>query len=150
MTVTGVVIEQHDVILNTAAPAAASQKVILDFTIPEQRQTEWCWAAVSVGIAAAYEDNPPEQCALATNIIGNGLQCCPDDSEPKCNVTQELPPPLGSNFLAIISDQTQFDFNFVKAQIDKGHPIAVRLESTLSGTGHFEVIGGYREVGAAV
>src|SRR3954466_8432973 len=79
--------------------AAPPEEIILDVTIPAQQQTNWCWAAVSVGIARAYHDNPPDQCTLATSILGQGLHCCPI-GEPKCNVTHTLEEPLGANFAA--------------------------------------------------
>src|SRR5438477_12784287 len=81
----------------TALAAGWSEEVILDVTVPEQRQTEWCWAAVSFGIADAYGDNPPSQCDLVINTLGGVLQCCSAGKEPKCHCSHTLDEPLENN-----------------------------------------------------
>jgi hypothetical protein len=52
------------------------QALALD--IPGQQQNNWCWAAVSVGIADFYFQTGESQCAFATRVLDNksGERCC--------------------------------------------------------------------------
>lgn len=118
---------------------------LLKVSVPQQEGIDWCWAAVARGLEYAYEGSAECQCEIASRVLGT--ECCPPGDDDCCDTPQDLPCALGrhadggpSGIKAMKSAQ------FVKDQIDKGYPIAVRIEWSESGLGHFVVISGYFEL----
>jgi Papain-like cysteine protease AvrRpt2 len=127
--------------------AFVSEEIVLDMRIPHQQQTNWCWAAVAVGIKDAYRDGPLKQCALATSIFGQ--QCCDPGINPSCDVPHTLEEPLGRNFVSVSDDPSVRTRDFIRRNIKQdGRPVAVRLGATNGGAGHFVAIVGYRSIGS--
>lgn len=118
---------------------------ILDVKVPRQAQDNWCWAAVSVGIRRAYEGSATRQCEVAERILS--IPCCPAGTKKGANVQRPLAPALRPYLKRpVLQDPRSRSFEFVKEQIDRGHPIAVRLAwRDGGGAGHFVVISGYHE-----
>src|SRR4029079_4998564 len=57
----------------------------LRFTMQQQQQTEWCWAAVSVSVNLFYHPASGQtQCAVA-NVAMGPTTCCQDGSTAQCN-----------------------------------------------------------------
>jgi hypothetical protein len=133
---------------SVVALPAEVDSVILNVTIPKQGQDNWCWAAVAIGIDAAYGENTRTQCSVASAITG--IECCPGNSQPgrvgACDEPRALPRALDKHFREELTDATHPGHKnpaFVKGEIDVGHPVAVRLASAGSQAGHFVVIAGY-------
>ncbi|HKS22754.1 MAG TPA: papain-like cysteine protease family protein [Thermoanaerobaculia bacterium] len=120
---------------------------VLRVQVAQQKRTNWCWAAVGLGIAQAYgTTGNPQQCDVAGRVLAP-LTCCPYGVG--CNDPHELPPALDAlepHFVApAIDDPTHRTVAFIKAQIDDGHPVAVRIHRRHMGSGHFVVVSGYLE-----
>jgi hypothetical protein len=127
---------------------AGPKGFVLSVTIPKSADTQWCWAAVAVGIAKAYQDQDPkwnEQCEVATRVK-KATTCCPAGDYTDCNLADFLPPSLEEHH-----DSTPIDpgenktFEFVVASTKSGYPLAIRLGVENDDAGHFVVIAGYRE-----
>jgi len=41
----------------------------LNFPMQQQKETEWCWAAVAVSVAAFYQGVSPPQCDVVNKIL---------------------------------------------------------------------------------
>lgn len=132
--------------------AAWSEEVKLDLEIPAQQQINWCWAAASVGVADSYGDQlsgvsaADRQCTLATSVLA--IPCCPPGSNPAGNQPIELDRALGANLDKVVPQDSLKTPAFVRDNIRKGRPIAVRLRSNISFGGHVVVIYGYRRIGS--
>ncbi len=131
-----------------AAPAdrlLVDPGVRLQIEIPQRQQDNWCWAAVAVGVAAAYGDTDPKwksQCRVAKRV--KNKPCCPAGALAKCDKPHNLPPALDDHHNpAAIATQDEKDFGFVKQQTDAGLPLAVRIEFSDGRSSHFVVISGY-------
>jgi hypothetical protein len=117
----------------------------LRLIVPSQEGNNWCWAAVAVGVEAAYEGMAECQCAVAARVVGT--ECCPYGKQTGCDTTQDLPCALGPHTNGLGSrDPSWKTDQFVKEQIVAGAPIAVRIEWSDNGGGHFVVISGYIRV----
>ena len=127
---------------------------ILKIEIPRQEANNWCWAAVAVGIGKAYGDIGLKQCRVATMMLADRqppLQCCSGESAGDCDV------PMSLNQVLSLPDHDHLDgpvlpvkdFDFIKEEIDNGHPIAVGIQRLSTDDppkpagGHFSVITGY-------
>lgn len=133
--------------LNTTAPVGPPppQEKILRVPVPLQQQTNWCWAAVAVGIAEAYGDVGWTQCGVASETKGE--ECCSAGfGEPNCNRPHEIIEPLGWHFDVVhFQDDVpeHRTFTFVQRSIDAGRPLVVRIDYQNNTAGHFIVIAGY-------
>lgn len=118
-------------------PAPISR--ILDVSVENQLRTNWCWAAVALGIHVAYNTARSQiQCDIATRVLGKG--CCPSGNG--CNKTSGLEPALDEHFIALHTQNGHQTIDFVKDEIDAGNPICARIRRN-TGSGHFVVIAGY-------
>lgn len=149
-----------------AAAAPAGSKKILKVPVDPQKKDDWCWAAVSLGIRAAYGLTVSSQCQFVGKILKgetiNGRvhegECCPRARQRDCVTPHELTKPLGQHHAAPLIEENDPSvsgpghrtFAFVKGQIDDGHPIAVRIHWRTPGGGHFVVIKGYRQIGTSI
>jgi len=113
---------------------------LLRVAVAKQDQTNWCWAAVSVGVAEAYGTVGKSQCGLASTFIAP--HCCPP-LRAACDHPFGLELPLAPHHAASVPEHDQRTFQFVKDEIDQGRPIAVRIDRNHGGSGHAVVIGGY-------
>ena len=136
------------------ADAAAPQPVELEMSLERSRLDQWCWAAIGKGIAHAYLNlTANEQCEIATVVHsqdpgnGGGVVCCvPHRTHPQdpCNQPHTVREPLASHHLQTLSDPDHRKPEFVREQIEAGHPIVVRQEfKEKKEAGHFVVIAGF-------
>jgi hypothetical protein len=117
---------------------------VLPFTMQRQAQSEWCWAANSVSIAAFYDPKSPwTQCALVCDQLGQ-KDCCTDGSSAACNQAYYLSNALervghaGRNF----ADRPPLPA--IAAEIDGGRPLGLCIDWT-GGGGHFVTVDGCDE-----
>jgi hypothetical protein len=119
----------------------------LHFTMQQQEQTQWCWAATSVSVRSHYDPQTGwTQCGIVNAEKGLAV-CCQDGSSDACNQPNVLDSPLNR---AEVFDHKQggpVAYDSIRNEIDAGRPLAWRIGWT-GGGGHFAVIEGYQRVGA--
>lgn len=125
----------------TRAPRAEQ---MLGVPLKRQEQTEWCWAAVTAGIAEHHNNARSwQQCELANEVLDPApeVNCCEVGSSDTCNRSGELPPAmkLTGNY---VETTGSISFGDVMRQIDQGRPIICHIEWE-GGSKHFVVIDGY-------
>jgi hypothetical protein len=101
----------------------------IDFTIEEQQEDLWCWAAVSVSVDKSLppRQSTMDQCDLAANVLRAG-GCCGNSRPAPCNSEATLragliavgrPPGPVTGPLA---------FSDVNAQLTAGKPVCIVIE----------------------
>jgi len=120
--------------------------VAIVFEIETQELDQWCWAAVSVSLERYLSDqvNTIRQCELAGRVLGS--TCCP--TRVPCNTAERLQTAL-RKIGRLDKIEGQLSFVRVKTEIQRGFPIAVRIEWR-NGSAHFVIIRGYRDDGAQI
>lgn len=118
----------------------------LNFAMQAQKQTQWCWAAVSASVADYYGTAGFTQCDLATWAASTrgvaNANCCKDGSSSDCNKPFTLDTALKHvGHLNAMTDGAS-TLPKVQSEIDGKHPLGVRVGWT-GGGGHFLVIDGY-------
>jgi hypothetical protein len=124
-----------------APPAGKS----LHFTIQHQRQTQWCWAAVTASVAAYYQQPNWTQCRVVTLVLGQGYCCLVGvGSSASCNQPWYLDRALDrvGNLGSVTSAPLQLQQ--VLSEMDADRPVGVRI-GWAGGGGHFVAIGGYSQ-----
>lgn len=120
----------------------ANQSV--NFTVPSQQQTNWCWAAVSTGIAHYYDSaSTVTQCDVVNQQLVR-RDCCRNGGSKACNVYGYLGQAL--TFVGhLASEEAQAaTFDQVVAAIDVGTPPCIRIAWS-GGGAHFIVISGCQD-----
>ncbi len=118
------------------------QKSILSFVMPTQLQSQWCWAATSLGVAQYYDPATTwTQCTIANSQLSRS-DCCGVGAAGACNVGQVLDNPLqivGHLDRMVLSVTAFAD---VATEVNSGRPHCIRI--TWSGGGaHFIAAIGY-------
>src|ERR1017187_4330517 len=117
----------------------------LAFNMQLQTQSNWCWAATSTSVSLFYwSASGRTQCKVAGAEL-NLTTCCNSPVPGACNVPWYLDKALTRthNFVSIVSSTVSFDQ--VKAEIDAGRPVGVRIGWS-GGGGHFVAIYGYTRI----
>jgi hypothetical protein len=120
----------------------------LPFTMQQQMQTNWCWAAVSAS-TSSYFGTPPgpsggpwQQCDVA-NCALSQTTCCQNGSSAACNQDWYLDQGLTCiNHLAGPAVAGPSPYSYVQQEIDSDHPVGVRIGWSSDG-GHFVCLTGY-------
>jgi Papain-like cysteine protease AvrRpt2 len=103
--------------------------------------THWCWAAVAVGVAAAYGSHSEVQCQVASRVVPGRLNCCP--SNAACNSDQKLSTALNTHFDGF--DPQRNSLPFVMNELASGRPVPTRMSSG-GMDGHYVVIAAFSVV----
>ncbi len=107
------------------------------FSIQQQLQDQWCWAAVAVSVSRFYDPNrsPWSQCSLAQEVLQIS-GCCPKNAA--CNKPAALDAALSStqNLNAPVSGTIPVDQ--IVQELQAGRPVAAGVD--FDGTDHFVVI----------
>jgi hypothetical protein len=119
----------------------------LTFTMQQQKQTNWCWAAVATSVADFLGNlNQWTQCKLSNQQLTQ-TTCCSDGANPNtCNKVSFLENSLllvqhTSPATPLHAAASEAD---IKREIDAGRPIGVRIGWNNSGDqGHFVLVTGY-------
>jgi hypothetical protein len=140
------VLQSSAVPLGLAAVPMGGQppaKKSLGFTVQHQRQTQWCWAAVTSSVATYYKSPSWTQCRLANLQLGQS-SCCAGGSTAECNRPWFLDKALDQ--VGNLSEFTTAPLTLpqIVAELDAGRPIGVRI-GWGGGGGHFVAIGGYSQ-----
>lgn len=130
-------------------PEAPTQKILMA-SIPRFDQDNWCWAAVAVGVAQAYDRPAVPQCEVATSVTrlltpSSTLKCCPKGSNAACDFPRPLSFALKNQN---VHDHFNGDrtFDFVVSEIDHQRLVPVALVAGRAG--HAVVIAGYVKGGS--
>jgi len=124
----------------------------LSLAVPRQEKSEWCWAAVSMGVDLFFRpDSTHNQCEIASSALN--LQCC-NGAQPAsvddCNKPHALHPVLGRyHLLAADPIVKPLEFDRVRGEIDAARPVCVLIkwlnnQGQVTDGGHFIAINGYR------
>jgi Papain-like cysteine protease AvrRpt2 len=118
----------------------------LDFTMQDQKQTLWCWAATTVSVSAYYDPETDwTQCALV-NAERGLTTCCDDGSTEECDQVNVLDAPLRRADVLHRKERGSVTYHVIRQEIDAGRPLAFRVRWS-GGGGHFAVIEGYQSSG---
>jgi len=134
----------HTFFLGPPGGGAAGSGALAGFTIPIQEQTQWCWAAVSVGVALHYASATWKQCEVAKAQFP-ALNCCGADAGGGCNQPWYLDRALGTvgHFGHLVfSDVT---FALVQGEIGSDRPLGCRIQWVGGVGAHFVAIGGWSQ-----
>lgn len=124
----------------------APRWVRLNFTMQNQSQNLWCWAATTVSVSAYYDPETAwTQCALV-NAEKEITTCCDDGSSKACDQTNVLDAPLARADVLDRKQRGAVDYDAIRQEIDAGRPLAFRVKWS-GGGGHFAIIEGYQSVG---
>jgi papain like cysteine protease AvrRpt2 len=114
----------------------------LNFTLQQQQQTEWCWAAVATSICLFYSPGGGQsQCDLANGQLGQ-TTCCQDGSTAACNQPWYLDSALSATGNLDHYTSSPAPLQDIGQQVDGSRPLAIRI-GWEGGGGHFIVITGY-------
>lgn len=109
---------------------------LLNFTVPLQQETEWCWAAVSTGIAHYYNSaSTVTQCQVVNQQLGRS-DCCKNPASSLCNIPGYLDQAL--TFVGHLSSEEGKAASYADtvAAVDVGTPPCIRIGWS-GGGGHF-------------
>lgn len=124
----------------TATPSTQNQK-ILNVQIEQQKQSNWCWAAVTAAWGNFLQGNHQlTQCSVVDQSFQRN-NCCTDGSSENCNQPNELDLAMSAVGIVVTPIPSDVIFETLKEQIDEAKPIGVRV--TRNGSGHYMLITGY-------
>jgi len=135
----------------TPAPAAAAPTShSIGFTIEYQKQTNWCWAAVSLGVATRYNTPGWQQCTIASAVFPQ-CDCCgadgPRTGAGGCNNTSNLILSLGKVGHFDRIDIHPQAYETIKQEMNADRPLCCMIQWFGSNLSHYVVIGGWIEQG---
>jgi hypothetical protein len=121
---------------STPAPSAGN---IAGFTVPHQLESNWCWAAVSLGVDTHYGGAAWTQCSLAGAELG--LSCCGSPLPAPCDVPYYLDRALTRVGRFDHYLHGQVSFANLQAEIAADRPLCCRIQWSI--TGHFVAVFGW-------
>jgi hypothetical protein len=122
----------------------------LGFTMEQQQQTNWCWAAVSTSVSHYYQATSSwHQCSLANHELGQ-TSCCQDGSSSACDQPHYLERGLSAVRHDGGNSSGPLSFSQVRSEIDAGRPVGCFIRWGSQAVGHFVVIEGYRQQGGII
>ena len=120
---------------------------IASFSIEQQKQDQWCWAAVTIAICEFYGDQTwQQQCDVVNDTfaaIRGGVDCCQNGSTLPCNMSWTLSVVL--NTANHLNGPTRgiVEFDDLMQEIEVGQrPVAIRIMFSDLSTAHFVVLVG--------
>lgn len=120
--------------------------VLSNFSIQQQAQTEWCWAAVSVSVFLFFNDQRwPDQCKLVNDIFSAVLlgDCCQDGTTDECNLGWDIQQVLYAKGHLAGQDSSPVGFDILTREVAVNKaPVVVRVEFDDGLTDHFIAIVG--------
>ena len=125
-------------------PGGAGAPHILTFTMQDQQQTEWCWAATAASVSAYYNVAKVwTQCEVASQCLG--MDCCiiplPPPPPPYWAGNRMYTLDFALNVIQHLASGPTGDvltFSSITDEIKGGRPVCCHIS-----WGHFNVIVGY-------
>ena len=130
---------------------AATQPVdaVLRFTMQQQQQSNWCWAATSVSIAKFYDPATTwTQCAMANGQLSR-TDCCGAGASGPCNVYGYLDGSLQRCGHLDHWASGTVPYAGVSGEMQAGRPLGIRVAWS-GGGAHFIAATGVEEGGMVV
>jgi Papain-like cysteine protease AvrRpt2 len=119
----------------------------LNFTMQDQMQRLWCWAATTVSISAYYDPETDwTQCEMV-NAEKELTTCCEHGSSRECDQINVLDAPLRRAGVLDRKQRGSAGYDVIRQEINAGRPLAFRI-GWRGGGGHFAVLHGYQSSGA--
>jgi hypothetical protein len=110
--------------------------IILKFTMQQQQQSNWCWAATAVSIDHFYNPSSTStQCAVANGQTGFS-DCCGAGASGQCNIYGFLDDALTRVGHFVSSNGSTTSFANTEAQVLQGRPLGIRVAWS-GGGAHF-------------
>jgi Papain-like cysteine protease AvrRpt2 len=110
----------------------------LNFSIQQQTQTNWCWAALSASVGNYYRTGSWTQCGVANAQLGRNT-CC--NQPGPCNVYGYLDSALQTTRSFGGMSQGSIQLSAIDNQINMGRPVGLRC-AWFGGGAHFLAIYG--------
>jgi hypothetical protein len=119
----------------------------IHFSIEHQKQDQWCWAAVALGICHFYDDETwQQQCDLVNDTfapIRGSTDCCQNGSTLPCNMSWTLSVVLNTAGHLAMPVRGVVAFADLMQEIEVGQrPVAARITFADLVTAHFVVLTG--------
>lgn len=108
----------------------------------DQKETNWCWAAVTVSVDLFYDQEAdPSLCRLVNRVLHRN-DCCRETVPKACNTTRRLSDALKARGRYGRLYSKRLSYKWVRGQINREVlvPIAIKWSSGLA---HFIVCRGY-------
>lgn len=114
----------------------------LAFTMQQQLQTEWCWAATSTSVSQFYDpvNSPWTQCKVV-NAEQAQTTCCQNGASAACNVSWYLEKALTRTNNLNYYVTNSLSISDLDVELAAGRPMGTRI-GWAGGGGHFMVLGG--------
>lgn len=125
-------------------PHIDRNKVLLDWQLPIQQLSRWCWASIAVEAGKYYQTGRWQQHEIVSAVLEIDCANYKSDTEiaQKCNKNMTLDKAL--SFVGCFSHWSlgKPSFERIQFEINHGHPVCVRVE-WYKGGAHYAVIKGY-------
>lgn len=151
MTIIPNIIASHPSPLFLSHSTEAADGAEIDLSIPQQILDNWCWAAVTAGLEAAFGIDPARsQCRIVSDVLGTG--CCPDGANVQnCNIPHAPQPALGELFDVRVDAPVGTSLPFLRREIgERRLPVLANLGFSDGRIGHLVVISGFRRTGSLI
>lgn len=114
----------------------------LPFSMQQQQQTEWCWAATSSSVSVYYDpsNSPWTQCKVV-NAEQSQNTCCQNGGSSPCNQPWYLDKSLTRTRNYDHYTTGNLSINDLDTELAKGRPVGTRIGWS-GGGGHFMVLAG--------
>jgi hypothetical protein len=115
---------------------------LISYTTQPQKQTNWCWAAITVNLNAHYARGlSTSQCVIVNGELRSATDCCKPNTSTICNVTWGLEKALAtsSTFNGYITKSESL--TNCDAALGCNQPLGIRIQWA-GGGGHFVAIVG--------
>lgn len=121
-----------------------NQLSILDLRLQPQKLSNWCWAAIAASLSQYYGTKGWQQEAISSHILGFNCSNFQQDKsiEAHCNQYAMLDQALKLVGCYSHWSPSRPSFERIKQEIDRGHPLCVRVE-WYGGGFHYLVLMGY-------
>ena len=114
--------------------------------IERQAQTQWCWAAVGVGLSSLYDSAMPRrQCEVVSSEFGDDT-CCSHGAANQCNKPWYLDRVLRRLGYLDSIIRGAVSYQKVREEIETGRPVAIRVGWS-GGGAHFLAIDAFNDHG---
>ncbi len=138
---------------DACAPVLLRSASVMRFNLQMQKQTKWCWAAVTTSLLSFfYSDTSLTQCDVVRKCFGQqqngaeaGADCCQSGNSEVCNKTFKLSQALEAMGVLESYVNSALPLKEIRRQISAGVPLAVRIgwrdrNGNLSSSGHFVIL----------
>ena len=127
-----------------SAVSGSGDPYSLVFTMQQQSESNWCWAAVATSVGLFFKTGTWTQCEIVDANLGR-TDCCASPSSAPCNRGYSLPGPLRSVSCYGGYQSGAANTSQISQQIDDGNPVCLRILWGQGPYAHFVAIIGYND-----